>query len=165
MIPILDSTVIVSYSGAGKEIARPCIDQLFKELKSFNNQVKISCDNFQGPDCFDLHRSFKELYAFMELKIERMGKHVLTLESHTFQNSSSENYPGNYELVDGVFSDADRVSNMVSGLENLIQITRLALREDTANEKMLSRLVGKTFYHELENRCWLFSMYSKYLFK
>mgnify|MGYP006980370980 CR=1 FL=1 len=164
MIQILETTVNTIQSGTEKEIARPSIDQLFIELRSFNEQVKISCDNFQGPDCFDLHRSLKELNAFMDLKIERMGKHVLTLEMQTFTKSSSEHYPRNYELVEGVFTDADRVSNVVSGLGNLIQITRLTLIEDSRSEKVLSRLVGKTFYQELENRRWLFSMYSKYLF-
>jgi starvation-inducible DNA-binding protein len=138
------------------------LNRLFFDMKDFSEQVKICYNDYQGPDYFDLHESFKELFVFLDQVITRIGRQLKDFTTDILNDFLPNNTVLAIQKSKRSYSDADRISNVVTGLGDLIQSGMITVLENAKDQELLTQCFGNDFFLELENKRWLFSMYYKY---
>jgi DNA-binding ferritin-like protein len=140
----------------------PTFSVLLFDFKIFQKEVSQFYSIYQGPDYFDFLKRLSELRFQVNSIVEELEIHFNDLNKIPYKslNNSFE-----FTLEKGnvmVSTDAERISNVVAGLGNLIQSSRKAALEAFREENFIIESMLSGFVKEMERSKWIFYMYSKY---
>lgn len=151
----------VSEENAEKSDA-PTFSGLLFDFKIFRKEVSQFCNNYQGPDYFDFCKRLAELRLQVNSIVDELEIHFNDLSKIPYRalDNSFE-----FTLIKSnvlVSTDAERISNVVAGLENLIQSSRKAALEASRAQDFMVESMLNGFAKEMEKSKWIFYMFSKY---
>jgi DNA-binding ferritin-like protein len=128
----------------------------------FKKEVSQFCSTYQDPDYFDFLKRLSELRLQLNSIVEELEIHFDVLDKLPYNplNNSFEFIPKKDHVT--FSSDAERISNVVAGLGNLIQSSRKAALEAARAENFRIESMLNGFAKEMEKSKWIFYMFSKY---
>lgn len=133
------------------------LNQLLANYQIFYQNLRGLHWNIKGPQFFELHVKFEELYNDAQLKIDEIAERILTLgftPLHTF-----EDYLQNSEIKVGKnISQADEsVTLVLESFKTLVILEReiLATAEELNDEGTLTLLTD--FITQQEKTIWMYS--------
>lgn len=133
------------------------LNQLLSNYQIFYQSLRGLHWNIKGPQFFELHVKFEELYTDAQIKIDEIAERILTLgftPLHTF-----EDYQKHAEVQIGKnISDAETsVTLVVESLKTLVILERdiLSTANELGDEGTLTLLTD--FITEQEKTIWMYS--------
>ncbi|MFD2177500.1 Dps family protein [Veronia pacifica] len=115
--------------------------------------------NIKGPQFFELHVKFEELYNDLLIKVDEIAERILTL-GHTPTHSYS-NYLGQSSIEEhqNVFSGRESVEGLVHGFSVLIAKERVILNSagDAEDEGTAAQM--SDYIREQEKLIWMLNAY------
>jgi DNA-binding ferritin-like protein len=146
----------------GEKSDTPTFSVLLFDFKIFRKEISQFCSNYQGPDYFDFLKRLAELRLQVNSIVDELENHFNDLSKRPY---SSLNNSFEFSLIKSnvlVSTDAERISNVVAGLGNLIQSSRKAALEASRTDDFIVESMLNGFAKEMEKSRWIFYMFSKY---
>ncbi|MDN5216099.1 Dps family protein [Fulvivirgaceae bacterium BMA12] len=149
--------------GLETEKARKIAEQLnflLSDLQIYYQNLRGFHWNIQGPEFFDLHQKFEELYTVTAEQIDEIAERVLALEETPFHSFEDYIINSGIKAKTGVHDAKVAVETISSNLKNLIIREKeiLKLASDAQDEGTASLVSDMIKMHEKNSwmyRAWL----------
>ncbi|MCK8524310.1 DNA starvation/stationary phase protection protein [Aquimarina sp. D1M17] len=117
--------------------------------------------NITGPNFFELHAKFEELYEDAKLKIDEIAERILTLRGKPLSNFSSYLDISNIKEAETNLTDHQMVSSVLEDHEALLQQLRSVSHEAEELKDEGTLDITGTYIGELEKTSWMLNAWNQ----
>ncbi|SHO57201.1 Dps family protein [Vibrio quintilis] len=133
------------------------LNHLLSDYQVFYMNVRGYHWNIEGPEFFELHAKFEEIYTDLQTKIDEVAERILTLGStplHTFSDYIAVSEIQEHKQATNA---KETVTGLVAGLNILVQQQReiLAIAGDADDEGTAALM--SDYIREQEKLLWMFN--------
>ncbi len=117
--------------------------------------------NITGPNFFELHAKFEELYEDAKLKIDEIAERILTLRGKPLSNFSSYLDISNIKEAETNLTDHQMVSSVLEDHNALLQQLRSVSHEAEELKDEGTLDITGTYIGELEKTSWMLNAWNQ----
>ncbi len=117
--------------------------------------------NVTGPNFFELHAKFEELYEDAKVKIDEIAERILTLRAKPYSNYSSYLNHSNIKEPNTNLIDHEMISSILKDQDILLdQLKTVAENAEDAKDDGTLDITG-TYIGELEKTSWMLNAWNQ----
>jgi starvation-inducible DNA-binding protein len=117
--------------------------------------------NIKGPQFFELHAKFEELYTQSAQDIDELAERILALDGHPLHTYSDYIDHSSIVAAKGVSDASNSVKVVIDDLEKLLKVEGEVLDAATAEEDEGTADLVTGMIKEHEKSAWMFKAYLK----
>ena len=115
--------------------------------------------NIKGPQFFQLHSKFEELYTDSLLKIDEIAERILTLGQSPLHCFSDYNSQSNIKECKNISDSNKAVKTIVQGLQSLLSLERELLTSSNELGDEGTGALMSDYIREQEKAVWMYSAF------
>lgn len=143
------------------EIVGASLNELLAEYHLYYQKLRNFHWNIHGPNFFELHEKFEELYTDARTKIDEIAERVLTLGYRPLSNLSDYLKTASITEAKSGLKDSEMVRDLLEAHQLLIQkMYETTEKAEKARDEGTIDLIG-AYIRELEKTSWMLAAWNR----
>jgi starvation-inducible DNA-binding protein len=150
-------TNIIGLDNTASQKLATSLNHLLSNYQVFYMNVRGYHWNIKGPEFFELHGKFEEIYTDLQTQIDEIAERILTLGSTPFHSFSDYLSASEVKEHKQATAAKDTIEGLVQGFSTLVKQQReiLAIAGETDDEGTASQM--SDYIREQEKLLWMFN--------